>query len=87
MLDLFIYGDQGTANELQGEESFENISVLQEISRYAYPTRRERTSDHSSTFLPELKQLRRKVGVSNTYNGDGTVDRVRNGTDAQLTHA
>ncbi|KAL9049711.1 MAG: hypothetical protein Q9206_005394 [Seirophora lacunosa] len=82
VLDLFIYGDQGTANELQGEESFENISVLQEISRYAYPTRRERTSDHSSTFLPELKQLRRKVGVSNTYNGDGTVDRVRNAISA-----
>ncbi|KAL8959686.1 MAG: hypothetical protein Q9193_003490 [Seirophora villosa] len=55
VVDQFIYGDQGTANELQGEESFENISVLQEIS---------------STFLPELKQLRRKVGVSNTYNGD-----------------
>ncbi|KAI4189820.1 MAG: hypothetical protein L6R41_001186 [Letrouitia leprolyta] len=45
----------GTANELGSEESFENISVFQEIS---------------NTLLPDLKQLRRKVELSNTDSGD-----------------
>ncbi|KAL9026873.1 MAG: hypothetical protein Q9196_004527 [Gyalolechia fulgens] len=45
----------GTANELGNEESFENISVFQEIS---------------NILLPDLKQLRRKVELSNTASGD-----------------
>lgn len=44
-----------TANELENEESFENISVLQEIS---------------NILLPNLKLLRRKILLSNTTNGD-----------------
>ncbi|KAL8706930.1 MAG: hypothetical protein Q9201_000090 [Fulgogasparrea decipioides] len=44
-----------TANELQNEESFQNISVLQEIS---------------NILLPELKELRRRITLSNTTNGD-----------------
>ncbi|KAL8995330.1 MAG: hypothetical protein Q9169_004905 [Polycauliona sp. 2 TL-2023] len=45
----------GTANELQGEESFEHISVLQEIS---------------NILLPELKQLRSNIVLSSTDTGD-----------------
>ncbi|KAL8689527.1 MAG: hypothetical protein Q9224_004620 [Gallowayella concinna] len=47
--------DKGTANELQGEESFDHISVLQEIS---------------NILLPDLKQLHSKVKLSNTDSGD-----------------
>ncbi|KAL8946228.1 MAG: hypothetical protein Q9222_007348 [Ikaeria aurantiellina] len=44
-----------TANELDGEESFQHISVLQEIS---------------NILLPDLKQLRRNITVSSTSSGD-----------------
>lgn len=44
-----------TNNELDGEESFEHISVLQEISQL---------------LLPGLKHLRQKVKNSNTNEGD-----------------
>ncbi|KAL8929754.1 MAG: hypothetical protein Q9172_000311 [Xanthocarpia lactea] len=44
-----------TENELQGEESFDHISVLQEIS---------------NILLPDLKQLRSKIVLSGTDNGD-----------------
>ncbi|KAL8722577.1 MAG: hypothetical protein Q9225_000973 [Loekoesia sp. 1 TL-2023] len=44
-----------TANELGHEESFENISVFQEIS---------------NILLPNLRQLRRKIELSNTASGD-----------------
>ncbi|KAM0803465.1 SPOC like C-terminal domain-containing protein [Usnea florida] len=44
-----------TENELDGEESFQNISVLQEIKQ---------------VLLPGLKELRQKVVVSNTAAGD-----------------
>ncbi|KAL9042396.1 MAG: hypothetical protein Q9214_003794, partial [Letrouitia sp. 1 TL-2023] len=44
-----------TANELGGEESFENISVLQDISQI---------------LLKDLKQLRQRIQLSNTGNGD-----------------
>ncbi|KAL8844006.1 MAG: hypothetical protein Q9176_001701 [Flavoplaca citrina] len=45
----------GTANELEHEESFEHISVLQEIS---------------NILLPDLKQLRSSIVLSNTDKGD-----------------
>ncbi len=44
-----------TNNELDGEESFEHISVLQDMGQL---------------LLPGLKQLREKVGVSSTDEGD-----------------
>ncbi|KAL9600568.1 MAG: hypothetical protein Q9219_003114 [cf. Caloplaca sp. 3 TL-2023] len=45
----------GTANELGKEESFENISVFQEIS---------------NILLPDLVRLRGKLELSNTARGD-----------------
>ncbi|KAI4272661.1 MAG: hypothetical protein LQ337_005144 [Flavoplaca oasis] len=45
----------GTANELEDEESFEHISVFQEIS---------------NILLPDLKQLRSNIVLSNTDKGD-----------------
>ncbi|KAL8727956.1 MAG: hypothetical protein Q9166_005721 [cf. Caloplaca sp. 2 TL-2023] len=45
----------GTDNELQGEESFDHISVFQEIS---------------NILLPDLKQLHSRVLLSSTDNGD-----------------
>lgn len=45
----------GTENELDGEDSFQNISVLQNISQL---------------LLPSLKELRQKVKVSDTADGD-----------------
>ncbi|KAL9009221.1 MAG: hypothetical protein Q9173_005733 [Seirophora scorigena] len=60
----------------------ETSLYFKKLAGMRYLTRRKRTSDYSSTFLPELKQLRRKVEVSNTYNGDGTVNRVRNAISA-----
>ncbi|KAI4262846.1 MAG: hypothetical protein L6R42_001980 [Xanthoria sp. 1 TBL-2021] len=45
----------GTENELSGEDSFEHISVLQEIS---------------NILLPDLKQLRSKIVPSSTDKGD-----------------
>ncbi|KAL8652209.1 MAG: hypothetical protein Q9226_004366 [Calogaya cf. arnoldii] len=45
----------GTENELSGEESFENISVFQEIS---------------NILLPDLKQLQSKIVLSSTDKGD-----------------
>lgn len=44
-----------TENELDGEDSFQNISVLQNISQL---------------LLPSLKELRQKVKVSDTADGD-----------------
>ncbi|KAL9129992.1 MAG: hypothetical protein Q9217_001714 [Psora testacea] len=44
-----------TENELGEQESFSNISVLQEIGQL---------------LLPGLKELRPKIRVSNTYDGD-----------------
>ncbi|KAL8640673.1 MAG: hypothetical protein Q9228_002432 [Teloschistes exilis] len=44
-----------TANELESEESFENISVLQEIS---------------NVLLPELQLLRDRIVLSNVNSGD-----------------
>lgn len=44
-----------TSNELDEDESFENISVLQDISQL---------------LLPGLKRLRQRVKVSNTTKGD-----------------
>ncbi|KAI4204200.1 MAG: hypothetical protein LQ350_001391 [Teloschistes chrysophthalmus] len=44
-----------TANELESEESFENISVLQEIG---------------NVLLPELQLLREKIVLSNADSGD-----------------
>ncbi|KAL8714138.1 MAG: hypothetical protein Q9220_001866 [cf. Caloplaca sp. 1 TL-2023] len=45
----------GSANELDSEESFKHISVWQEIS---------------NILLPDLKQLRRNITVSHTNSGD-----------------
>ncbi|SLM37327.1 ku family dna [Lasallia pustulata] len=45
----------GTANELGDEESFEHISVFQEISQI---------------LLPDLQNLRQKIKLSNTDEGD-----------------
>ncbi|KAL8847322.1 MAG: hypothetical protein Q9221_007638 [Calogaya cf. arnoldii] len=45
----------GTQNELSGEESFEHISVFQEIS---------------NILLPDLKQLQSKIVLSSTDKGD-----------------
>ncbi|KAL8772949.1 MAG: hypothetical protein Q9209_001969 [Squamulea sp. 1 TL-2023] len=45
----------GTDNELEGEESFDHISVLQEIS---------------NILLPDLKQLSSKIMLSSTDDGD-----------------
>ncbi|KAL8842061.1 MAG: hypothetical protein Q9170_000664 [Blastenia crenularia] len=51
----------GTANELGSEESFENISVFQEIS---------------NILLPDLKRLRAKIELSRTANGDAAISAV-----------
>lgn len=73
---LYSHNSQGTANELQGEESFENISVLQEISKYVVARRRPCKSDSYSVLLPDLKRLHSRITLSNTLNGDGTEFRV-----------
>ncbi|KAL8873132.1 MAG: hypothetical protein Q9174_001348 [Haloplaca sp. 1 TL-2023] len=55
MLGVIGLRTDGTANELEQEESFENISVLQEIS---------------NILLPDLKQLHSKIRLSQTVKGD-----------------
>ena len=55
MLGVIGLRTDGTANELGQEESFENISVLQEIS---------------NILLPDLKQLHSKIRLSQKVNGD-----------------
>ncbi|KAL8689848.1 MAG: hypothetical protein Q9218_004568 [Villophora microphyllina] len=55
MLGVIGLRTDETVNELESEESFENISVLQEIS---------------NVLLPDLKQLQDKIVLSGTYSGD-----------------
>ncbi|KAL8790310.1 MAG: hypothetical protein Q9213_000662 [Squamulea squamosa] len=52
---LVLNVSEGTDNELEGEESFDHISVLQEIS---------------NILLPDLKQLSSKIMLSSTDDGD-----------------
>lgn len=62
---------QETVNELQEDDAFEHISVLQEISQYV--------SNNPSGFsliglrilLPELKSLHQKIKLSDSTDGDG----------------
>ncbi|KAL8898376.1 MAG: hypothetical protein Q9207_006729 [Kuettlingeria erythrocarpa] len=55
MLGVVGLRTDGTVNELEGEESFEHISVLKEIS---------------SVLLTDLKRLQNKIKLSKTVNGD-----------------
>lgn len=58
-------------NELEGEESFEHISVLKEISRYAAVEQASCSPDYPSVLLPDLKQLQNQIKLSKTVDGDG----------------
>lgn len=61
----------GTENELDGEDSFQNISVLQNISQWVLCNVGSVWLKLYRLLLPSLKELRQKVKVSDTADGDG----------------
>ena len=62
-----------TANELENDDAFEHISVLQEISQYVNSKSGCFLLTGKRILLPDLKLLHQEIKLSNTTRGDGMI--------------